>query len=79
MLVGLAARSFELPLLDTVLKGIQIRGSYLGTRQDLEEVFELARQGLIRAHAHTHDIEEAPEILERMGRGEFLGRAVIAF
>ena len=42
VLVGLTNDRFELPVLDTILKGITVRGSYLGTRQDLEEVFRLA-------------------------------------
>ena len=49
VLVGLAAgSSYELPLIDTVLKGITIRGSYLGTRNDLARVFALAGEGVLR-------------------------------
>ena len=40
--------TYELPLVDTVLKGITIRGSYLGTREDLAAVFGLAREGVVR-------------------------------
>ena len=47
ILVGLAATSYELPLVDTVLKGITIRGSYLGSREDLAAVFGLARAGRV--------------------------------
>ena len=32
---GLSTSQYELPMVDTVLKGISIRGSYLGTRADL--------------------------------------------
>src|SRR5262249_34933820 len=38
VLVGISVNSYELPLVDTIVKGIQIRGSYLGTRQDLDAV-----------------------------------------
>jgi len=79
VLVGMSVSQYELPLLETVLKGIQIRGSYLGTRQDLESVFALARSGAIEAHVETHGIAETPAILERMKRGEIAGRAVVAF
>jgi propanol-preferring alcohol dehydrogenase len=48
ILVGLAVTSYELPLVDTVLKGITIRGSYLGSRDDLAAVFALAGQGIPR-------------------------------
>lgn len=79
VLVGLATSSYELPLVDTVLKGVTVRGSYLGSRQDLAEVFELAGAGAIRAHVETHELAETPALLERLRRGEISGRAVIAF
>ena len=79
VLVGLSVANYELPLVDTVLKGITIRGSYLGSRDDLARVFALALEGAIRPHVHTHAIEETPALLERMRRGELAGRAVIAF
>jgi alcohol dehydrogenase, propanol-preferring len=79
ILVGLSAANYELPLVDTVLKGITIRGSYLGSRDDLASVFALALDGVIRPHVHTHAIEETPALLDRMSRGELPGRAVIAF
>jgi propanol-preferring alcohol dehydrogenase len=62
-----------------VLKGIEIRGSYLGSRLDLDAVFALALQGAIHPHVHTHAIEETPALLEQMRRGELAGRAVIEF
>jgi propanol-preferring alcohol dehydrogenase len=68
-----------LPIVDTVLKGISIRGSYLGTRADLEEVFRLAQSGVGRAHIETHALDQAPELFETMRRGEILGRAVVVF
>ncbi len=79
VLVGLAATTYELPLVDTVLKGVTVRGSYLGTRQDLASVFELALGGVIRAHVQTYELGRTPEILQSMKRGEIAGRAVIAF
>jgi propanol-preferring alcohol dehydrogenase len=79
VLVGLAASGYELPLVDTVLKGVTVRGSFLGTRQDLAEVFELACAGAIQAHVETHELGETPAVLESLRRGEIAGRAVIAF
>jgi propanol-preferring alcohol dehydrogenase len=79
ILVGLSASSYELPLVDTVLKGITIRGSYLGSREDLAAVFGMARAGVLRPHVHAHVLEEAPALLEKMQRGEIAGRAVITF
>jgi propanol-preferring alcohol dehydrogenase len=77
--VGLAMSQYELPLVDTVLKGITVRGSYLGTQQDLTEVFDLAAAGLIRAHVEVHSLDETPAVLDRLRRGELMGRAVIGW
>jgi alcohol dehydrogenase, propanol-preferring len=79
VLVGLATSSYELPLVDTVLKGVTVRGSYLGSRQDLADVFELACAGALRAHVEMHELGETPAVLESLRRGEIAGRAVIAF
>jgi propanol-preferring alcohol dehydrogenase len=79
VLVGLSTAKYELPLVDTVLKGIEIRGSYLGSRADLEAVFALAAAGSIRPEVYTHGIEETPALLDRMRKGELSGRAVISF
>jgi propanol-preferring alcohol dehydrogenase len=76
---GLSTNQYELPMVDTVLKGISVRGSYLGTRADLEEVFRLAQAGVGRAHIEPHALDQTPELLDRMERGEILGRAVVVF
>ena len=79
VLVGLSPEAFELPVIDTVMKGITLRGSFLGTRSDLAEVFRLAESGAARPRVERHALEETPELLEKMHRGELLGRAVIEF
>lgn len=79
VLVGISVNSYELPLVDTIVKGISIRGSYLGTRQDLNEVFALAAAGAIAPHVHVHPLNETPELLDRMKRGDLMGRAVIGW
>jgi propanol-preferring alcohol dehydrogenase len=79
VLVGITVTDYQLPLVDTIVTGIQSRGSDLGTQEELAEVFELARTGAIRPHVQTHSLDEVPAVLDRLHRGEILGRAVIAF
>jgi propanol-preferring alcohol dehydrogenase len=79
VLVGLAQAPAEVPIVDSVLKGITIRGSFLGTREDLEEVFQQASAGVVRARVETHTVDEAPALFEQLGRGRLAGRAVIRF
>jgi propanol-preferring alcohol dehydrogenase len=79
VLVGISVTNYELPLVDTIVKAITIRGSYLGTRQDLEQVFALAAEGNLKPHVETHAIEETPALLERLRLGQIPARAVIEF
>jgi propanol-preferring alcohol dehydrogenase len=76
---GLSTSQYELPIVDTVLKGVSIRGSYLGTRADLKEVFRLAQSGVGRPHIEVHALDAAPALFEAMRRGDILGRAVVVF
>lgn len=50
---------------------------YWGSRVELMEVLELARQGLVSSHVETFSIEEAPMAYERLHAGEINGRAVV--
>ena len=79
VLVGVSLSQYELPLVETVVKGIQIRGSYLGPRADLEEVFGLAARGELLPTVETHSIEETPALLDRLRQGAIPGRAVIVW
>jgi len=79
VLVGLSGGRFELPIVETVLKGIQVRGSFLGTRQDLEDALQLAASGRVRPHVETHPLDLTPALLGRLQRGELIGRAVVVF
>lgn len=77
VLVGLSTNTYELPLVDTVLKGIKLRGSYLGTADDLNDVFTLARAGMVRPHVETYPLTQTAALLERLRAGQVPGRAVV--
>jgi propanol-preferring alcohol dehydrogenase len=63
--VGLPAdNEMRVPIFETVLQGLTIRGSIVGTHHDLEQVFELHRRGLThvqRAECELDDVNEAFE------------------
>ncbi|MGW2642271.1 NAD(P)-dependent alcohol dehydrogenase [Streptomyces sp. NPDC001348] len=50
---------------------------YWGSRGELMEVLELARQGLVSSHVETFSLEEAPSAYERLHAGGVNGRAVV--
>lgn len=76
-LVGLPPGFISLPVFDTVLKRITVRGSIVGTRQDLEEALEFAGEGKVAAHYSMDKIENINAIFERMEQGKIDGRIVL--
>jgi propanol-preferring alcohol dehydrogenase len=78
-LVGLPPGSFALPIFDTVLNGITVRGSIVGTRLDLQEALDFAGQGKVKATVSTARLEDINKIFARMHAGDIQGRIVIDF
>ena len=79
-LVGMADRGrLELSLNDAILKGVAVRGSYLGTRADLEEAFALAAAGVALPHVEVCRPGQVAAVLDRLRAGQVLGRAVVQF
>ena len=65
--VGLPARNeMRLPIFETVLGGLTVKGSIVGTHHDLEEVFELHRRGRTRVEHAECDIEEVNDAIEQV-------------
>jgi len=79
VLVGLSPEPFPLPVVKTVLQGLRIAGTLVGTRDDLREVLRLGAAGCLRAHTEACRLEDVPEVIERMKEGKQLGRAVVQF
>ncbi|WP_275789139.1 alcohol dehydrogenase AdhP [Pararhizobium gei] len=76
-LVGLPPGYISLPVFETVLKRITVRGSIVGTRQDLEEALQFAGEGKVAAHFSWDRIENINAIFERMKEGAIDGRIVL--
>ena len=76
-LVGLPPGDFPLPIFDVVLNGITVRGSIVGTRLDLQESLEFARDGKVKATVSTARLEDINSIFDQMEKGEIEGRIVM--
>lgn len=76
-LVGLPPGRMALPIFETVLKRITIRGSIVGTRQDLEEALAFAGEGKVAPHFAWGALEEINDIFARMEKGAIDGRVVL--
>jgi propanol-preferring alcohol dehydrogenase len=77
VLVGLPARNeVSLPIFETVLGGLTVTGSIVGTRLDLAEVFALHVAGRTEVIRQTRRLEEVNEAFEEVLRGTVPARLV---
>jgi propanol-preferring alcohol dehydrogenase len=76
---GLPPGDFPLPIFDTVLNGITVRGSIVGTRLDLQEALDFAALGKVRAIYETASLESINAVFDRMRAGTIEGRIVLDF
>jgi propanol-preferring alcohol dehydrogenase len=68
-----------LPIFPTVLKGISVIGSIVGTRQDLAEVFELHARGRTKVVAETRKLDEVNVAIDEVLHGQATARLVFEF
>ncbi|MCH0629258.1 zinc-dependent alcohol dehydrogenase [Kocuria palustris] len=64
-------------VLDTVVKSVDIVGSYVGNRADSAEAIDFFARGLIDYPIHVAGLSELPEIYKKMEKGEIVGRYVL--
>ncbi len=80
VLVGLPADNrLEIPVFETVLKGISVIGSLVGTRNDLQDCFALHAQGRTRVVAQTRRLEDVNACFEEVLAGDVPARLVFEF
>ncbi|MBJ8027548.1 alcohol dehydrogenase AdhP [Bacillus cereus group sp. N21] len=75
--VGLPPEMMEVPIFDTVLNGVKIIGSIVGTRKDLQETLQFAAEGKVKAIIETRHLDEINEIFSEMEEGKINGRVVL--
>ncbi|MBC8084209.1 MAG: zinc-dependent alcohol dehydrogenase, partial [Hymenobacter sp.] len=78
-LVGLPPGDFALNIFDVVLAGKTVRGSIVGTRQDLVESLAFAAEGKVKVHYHLDRLENINDVLSAMSAGKIDGRVVLDF
>jgi propanol-preferring alcohol dehydrogenase len=66
----------ELPIFETVLNGITVVGSIVGTRQDLREVFALHAAGRTHVIHEVRPLAEVNEAIEDVESGRVVARVV---
>ena len=67
VMVGLPKdNEIKVPVFETVLNGLTIIGSIVGTHHDLEEVFELHRRGLTRVQRTQRALDDVNDAIEQV-------------
>ena len=73
-----AENTIQLPIFETVLNGITVVGSIVGTRADLREVFELHAAGKTRVIRETRLLADVNEAIADVEAGRVAARIVFA-
>jgi len=56
----------RIPIFETVLNGLTIKGSIVGTHHELEEVFDLHRRGLTEVEKSETTLDSVNEAIEQV-------------
>ena len=79
VLAGLPPGDFPLPLFDVVANCITVRGSFVGTRQDMAETLAFAAEGKVHADVELQPLSAVNDVLQRLEPGDVPSRVVLDF
>ena len=79
VLVGLPPGEFPVPLFDVVANCITIRGSFVGTRQDMAEALAFAAEGKVKVDFELQPLSAINDVFERLEHGKVPSRVVLDF
>lgn len=77
--VALPKGDMALNIDKTVLDGIQVAGSLVGTRQDLTETFQFGSEGKVKPIVQTCKLEDINQVIDDMKNNKIVGRMVVDF
>jgi propanol-preferring alcohol dehydrogenase len=76
---GLPAGDFPASIFEIVLKGLTVRGSIVGTRQDMREALDFYSRGQIQPTVATRPLSDINAVFDEMKKGKIDGRVVIQY
>ncbi|MCD7101528.1 alcohol dehydrogenase AdhP [Pseudoclavibacter sp. 13-3] len=74
---GLPVGDFPVNIFDTVLRGITLRGSIVGTRLDLANALDFAARDKVHTIATERPLSEINDVFDEMRTGKITGRVVL--
>ena len=77
VLVAMPKESVSFDVVHIILNRITLRGSIVGTRQDMKEAMDFARRGLVRCRVEVRELEEINEVMKAVLENKVIGRVVL--
>ena len=77
--IALPQGNMQLNIAKTVLDGIIVAGSLVGTRADLAECFQFGAEGKVHPIVHTRRLDEINDMIQELKDGQVVGRNVVDF
>lgn len=75
--LGLPSETMDLSIPKTVLDGIQVLGSLVGTREDLAEAFRFSAEGKVVPIVEKRPFDDINDMIDEMRAGKIQGRMVV--
>ncbi|KAI9665498.1 MAG: alcohol dehydrogenase [Alyxoria varia] len=76
--IGLpAGATLKAPVFESVIKMVQIKGSYVGNRRDTAEALDFYRRGLVKVPFKVVGLSELQKVYDLMHGGEIAGRYIV--
>jgi len=79
VLVGLPPGEFPVALFDVVANCVTIRGSFVGTRQDMAETLAFASRGMVKPDFELQPLSSINQVFDRLEHGQVPSRVVLDF
>lgn len=77
VLNGLPPGTFPMSIFDVVFRCLSVRGSLVGTREDMSEALAFASAGKVKAEVEVAALEDINSVLHRLRTGKVSGRVVL--
>jgi propanol-preferring alcohol dehydrogenase len=77
--VSLPEGKFELEPAKVVFNRLTLKGSLVGTREDMKEALEFAERGLVKSYIETDSFDKIDDIFQRLRNNDITGRMVVKF
>ncbi len=77
VVVGLPNDELPIPIFNTVLNGVSVKSSIVGTRLDMKEALDFAARSKVKAQVETAPLDEVNSVFDKMTQGKINGRIVL--